>query len=49
MRLLYVLWLSFQGSAPLKQADVLSMVNHRDKVLYGDVIVKQIADEEACL
>mgnify|MGYP000252019804 CR=1 FL=1 len=29
---------SFQGSAPLKPADVAAMVNHRNKVGYGDVI-----------
>jgi len=32
-------WSSSQGSAPLKPADVAAMVNHRDKVGYGDVIV----------
>jgi len=29
----------FQGSAPLKPADVAAMVNHRDKVGYGEIVV----------
>jgi len=40
---------SFQGSAPLKPADVVAMVNHRDKVVYVNVIVVHDGDEEACL
>jgi len=44
-----LVWSSFQGSAPLKPADVAAMVDHRNKVGYGDVIVYHNAGEEACL
>jgi len=38
-----------QGSAPLKPADVAAMVNHRNRVGYGGIIVPHDADQEACL